>query len=272
MQNRFVIPPAVDPELEAVYTWLAEPDRVSKAAQAVRYGLDDVINGPQTGRFCLDQLDPVEKAYVGYRVEFRYLAALSLAKDAPLDTVISGVRADVKWSTNRFGWMIPNEAVSQVCVLISACDHSSQLRYGVVRPKAEWLTKPNRDQKRSIKAGFRDQILWICNPGPLPTNFFLTLPDDVRDKIFKQPKGQARVKALLRLVVGRPIPKIAIDTVAQQVDAARRIRGGDSGARRQLAAEGIGVLCGTWREDQTKALELGLGKLERGHWLTYRVP
>lgn len=75
--------------------------------------------------------------------------------------------------------------------------------------------------------------------GQLPVNFLADLDPQVREKIFShRHSGQARINELFRLVQGRIIPRVAIETVAQQKDSMKRARD----ARAALKSEGILVL------------------------------
>jgi hypothetical protein len=96
----------------------------------------------------------------------------------------------------------------------------------------------NRDGKRSISASGKAAIRWIVEAGDLPINFLATLSDEVRQRILSHSSGQERVDELFRLVQGRIIPRVTIETVARQKDPMKRMRD----ARMRLRREGILVL------------------------------
>ena len=60
----------------------------------------------------------------------------------------------------------------------------------------------------------------------------------IRDKILAHPSGQLRINELFRLLQGKIIPRVAIETVARQKDPMKRVRD----ARKHLAKEGILIL------------------------------
>lgn len=64
------------------------------------------------------------------------------------------------------------------------------------------------------------------------------MDEAVRNKIFSHESGQARVNELFRLVQGKIIPRVAVETVARQKDPMKRVRD----ARKQLASEDILIL------------------------------
>lgn len=70
--------------------------------------------------------------------------------------------------------------------------------------------------------------------------------------------GTARVSELFRRAAGHVVGRAAVATVAAQLDVTRRLRGGQSGSRHPLAAEGIVVLGGAYDWQRDAARDLGL--------------
>ena len=61
-----------DPVLEAVTQRLegfAGPDVVATFGHAIRQSIDEVLDGPRTGRWGFEQLEKTEKTYVGTKLE-----------------------------------------------------------------------------------------------------------------------------------------------------------------------------------------------------------
>ncbi len=164
--------------------------------------------------------------------------------------------------------MIPQEAVGQLCLLIRMDDVHSLFQAGLVRTAESLLRRgKNRDGKGSIRAGARDQIVWLVEAGQLAPNFLATIPDDVRSQIMSQRRsGQSRINELFRLVQGRVVSRNALETVARQLDPMKRMRD----ARRILAGEGILVL-GHQDEDPETARKYGLPVLKKGEAISVRI-
>ena len=110
--------PDNDAGLEAVYAFFAAvPNCEETFARAIRQAIDEVIDGPWTGRFLFSELEKTEKTYIGTRIEIVVRAALGLERRGKLDTVVEGHELDVKWSASN-SWMIPTEAVGELCLLL----------------------------------------------------------------------------------------------------------------------------------------------------------
>lgn len=122
-----------DPPLEEVFKYLQQfPNFNAVIGQAIRQAIDEVIEGPRTGRWKVDALEKVEKTYIGTRVEIIVRSALGLEKGSTLDYVIVGHEVDAKFTLLK-AWMIPQEAVSQLCLLLAADDENLKFSAGLVR-------------------------------------------------------------------------------------------------------------------------------------------
>lgn len=209
-----------------------------QAALTLRRALDEVIDGIRTGRWSVDALEKTEKTYIGTKVEILFKFDFEIPDGATLDTRIQGAEVDIKCTVLN-NWMIPREAIDQLCLLVQIDEARSRFSIGVIRATDAMLTPAtNRDGKRSISSVGKSAIRWIVEGGALPVNFLATLPADVRRRIFSHSSGQERVDELFRLVQGRIIPRVAIETVARQKDPMKRMRD----ARPRLLREGILVL------------------------------
>lgn len=228
-----------DEPLEQVAAWFrGRPDMSDEFASLFRRALDEVIDGARTGRWAIAALEKTEKTYIGTKVEILLRYELEVPRGKKLDTEIQGHEVDIKCTVGR-NWMIPREAVGQLCLLVQLDDVTNIFRVGLVRAAPSILTAgANQDGKRSIKAEARDHIHWLVAEGALQPNFLSTLEPEVRQQILAQRSGQARIIELFRRVQGRIIPRNAIETVARQLDPMKRLRD----ARKKLAEEGILVL------------------------------
>lgn len=236
----------------------------TQAAQTLRRALDEVIDGMRTGRWSVESLEKTEKTYIGTKVEILFKFDFELPKGNKLDFRIEGNEVDIKCTVLR-DWMIPNEAVNELCLLVRIDDQRSKFWIGLIRATPLVLrSSKNRDRKSSLSAQGKQSIHWLVEAGQLPTNFLASLDPDVREKIFSHRKsGQARINELFRLVQGKIIPRVAIETVAQQKDSMKRARD----ARAPLKKEGILVL-GHQGEDPKIAKERGYPIPKKGEMIS----
>ena len=235
-----------------------------KAAKTLRRALDEVIDGMRTGRWSVDSLEKTEKTYIGTKVEILFKFDFELPRGNKLDFRIHDTEVDIKCTVLK-DWMIPQEAVGELCLLVKIDDKRSKFSIGVIRATPTVLRKgENRDKKNSLSAEGKNSILWLVEDGILPVNLIATLDPEIREKIFRNRKsGQARINELFRLVQGRIIPRVAIETVAQQVDSMKRARD----ARGPLKSEGILVL-GHQGEDPKIAISRGYPAPKKGEMIS----
>lgn len=217
---------------------------------AIRRAVDEVVDGPRTGRWDLHELEKTEKTYIGTRIEIVVRNALGLEKKGPLDTWIAGFPVDIKFSINSV-WAIPDEAVNEVCLVLGMNEGRNSFKVGVVRCVESSLNKGrNKDGKRTLSLAGRKSIVWIVEDGSLQPNFIAELPAEIREKILKEGSGQARVRQLVTLWQERPIPRAAIETIAQQKDPLRRLRQDRGNGR----LGGLWVLSGRYDKEMIAAL------------------
>ncbi|MEN5346835.1 NaeI family type II restriction endonuclease [Achromobacter mucicolens] len=257
-----------DAELMRVKEFLlAKPDLASTFRIAVRKAFDEVIDGPRTGRYCIEDLEKTEKTYIGTKVEIIVRAELELERGAVLDNLIVGQEVDTKFSVTK-SWMIPREAIGKLCLLVSGNDATGELCVGLLRMTPDVLTNgANQDGKKSISAFGKSQIVWLVRDRMLP-NFLLSLPDSIRQHVLSRPSGMQRVSALFKSVTNRLIPRSAVEHVAQQKDPMRRARQ----MKVRLAAEGYTVLCAKYEHDRSEILRYGFSNFDIDDWLSIRDP
>lgn len=231
-----------------------------KAAETLRRALDEVIDGLRTGRWSVDSLEKTEKTYIGTKVEILFKFDFELPKGNRLDFRVKDTDVDIKCTVLR-DWMIPSEAVGELCLLVRIDDTRSKFWIGLIRATSSVLRKgKNRDGKNSLSAEGKKSIHWLIEAGQLPVNFLSTIDSEIRERIFSHGKsGQLRINELFRLVQGRIIPRIAIETVARQKDSMKRVRD----ARISLKKEGILVL-GHQGQDPKIAIERGYPAPKKG--------
>jgi len=151
--------PERDPALDAVVARLAElvgPSPEDLFGQAIRSSIDEVLDGPRTGRWDFSQLEKTEKTYVGTKMEITVRSKLGLERGPRLDLEIEGHAVDIKWAMDS-SWQIPREAVNELCLCIGGRKKLTQFEVGVVRCTVDHLNLGNnQDKKRTLsKAGRR---------------------------------------------------------------------------------------------------------------------
>jgi len=255
---------APDLALEAVRAaLLAHPNLALVVGKGLRRSFDEVIDGPRTGRFRIEQLEKTEKTYIGTKVEIVLRNDLALPRGQILDNLIAGVEVDTKFSLTG-NWMIPPEAFDQICLLVSGNDNSGQFSMGLLRMVQTVLTEgSNQDSKKSVSAVGKSTIDWLFRNQAMPRNFLLDLDEDTRNRIMSQASGVQRMRQLFLTVTGRLIPRTAIEQVAQQKDPLRRARQ----MKDPLLLEGVRVLCATYETDRNEFLRHGFTDFQPDDWL-----
>ncbi len=231
----------------------------------IRQAYDEVIDMPRSRRWSLGQLEKTEKTYIGTKVEIMIRDWFELERGNKLDLLIDGQEVDVK-NTIKSGWMIPREAVGEVCLLIKGNESKSLFSVGLIRANDEYLTEGgNQDRKRTINQRAKaERIFWLVHEGALPANFFLDMDTQKRAAIFALNSGAARVRELFLQNQQTIIPRSAIEGVANQKDPLKRVRK-NGGARDKLMKEGYLLLSGKY--DAEIADQLGSGSLGRDEFM-----
>lgn len=244
----------------------AKPDLLGVVGRAIRKSFDEVIDGPRTGRYCIEQLEKTEKTYIGTKVEVVLRNELGLARGSVLDNLIAGHEVDTKFTVGST-WTIPSEAFGQLCLLVTGSDNTGQCSIGLLRMTPDVLNNgTNRDGKKSVSALGKTKIVCLAR-GPMPRNFMLDLPAPARNAIMSAPSGKQAIGALFRNATGRIIPRSVIEQVAQQRDSLKRARE----AKAILANEGIQVLCATYIADRAEFIRHGFAQFRDDDWLSVRL-
>jgi hypothetical protein len=259
----------IDSALEDVFNSMnGVHDLEAIVGQALRKAFDEVIDGPRTGRYDIEQLEKTEKTYIGTKVEIILRAELQLRRGKVLDNLIADHEVDTKFSLSS-SWMIPKEAVGQLCLLIGGNDALGKFQLGLLRTSVGVLTaKGNQDSKKTVSAEGKKAIRWLVNSGSIPSNFLLDLPAAIRTEILSRSNGKQRLHTLFRLVQNQLIPRSAILQVAQlSGDPLKRARE----AKQILAQEGVKVLCSTYKEEREEFIRLGFADVADGdYWLSVK--
>lgn len=265
----------IDPELDRVFACVEAQDPTSERFnRVIRRTYDQLYDGQHTGHFAWTHLLKTEKTHFGTLVEINVQREFRFADGNVLDFLIEGVEVDCKYSQSAGGWMLPPEAVGQICLVITSSDAKSEFSVGLVRASAELLNLgANRDAKVTLNASGRALIRWLHLHRPLTENLLLHLPDDIRYEVVGRHPGerwgQWRVNALFRLVQQRVVTRTVVATVAQQDDYMKRVRY-NGGARSHLRPEGI-VILGDYEAHVAIARELGIPEPAAGGFVSVRL-
>jgi hypothetical protein len=166
------------------------------------------------------------------------------------------------------GWMIPNEAVGELCLCMTADDAASTFSAGLIRADRNRLRLgANQDRKRMLSPSGLSAMTWLAHDAPLAENLLLHLDDATRAAILDyRLSGQRRVNQLFRLVQGGHVRREVVLTAAQQDDGPKRVRD----ARGHLRPEGI-IILGHQGSHPRIAEALGFYPPPKGTWLSCRV-
>lgn len=244
------------------------PALASELPILLRECIDALINTPRTGRRDFDELEKVEKTFIGTHVEIVVRRFLRLKK-GKLDTVILGHDVDIKFTTGD-NWTIPPEAYGHPCLIIAADEETSRCFAGliVIRPGVMHGGVGNRDAKRGISAEGFSHILWLLCAHPYPPNFWRTVDRAATERIMAGASGNERIVRLFEEVQRRPISRDVIDATARQKDFTRRTRADNGhGSRDTLLERGILLLSGTKHPALIQALDLPFCR--RGEYISY---
>jgi len=260
---------STDASLERAVSWFRSQQRMAgRFGDAIRQSFDEVFDGQRTGRYSLAQLSKVEKTYIGTKVEIVIQAEFGLQRGQRMDYLVDGEEVDAKWSIRSGGWMIPTEAVGELCLCMTADDARSTFSVGIVRAD-ETNLRPgaNKDKKRGLNPTGMGAMSWLADPGDLAENLLLHLDDNTRSAILDyQLSGQQRVSQLFRHVQHKIVRREVVLTVAQQDDGPKRVRD----ARKLLQPEGIVVL-GHQGDHPRIAEALALQMPPKGSWIAARL-
>jgi hypothetical protein len=241
-----------------------------RIGMVIRQTLDQLYDGQHTGRYRWDQLHKTEKTHCGTLIEINLHREFQFDDGETMDYRIGGVDVDCKYSQTMGGWMIPNEAMGHLCLVIWAEDQQSIWSIGVVRISDDILTRGgNRDSKRTITAAGRESIRWIFRDAQLPPNILLQLPRSVVEKLMLLPSGQQRIDQIFRIAQCQRIGRGVIATLGQQEDYMKRVRG-NGGSRSRLKSEGI-IILGHYEEHKSIAKGLGVPIPNRGESVSVRI-
>ncbi len=233
-----------------------------------RSAIDEVIDTARTGRFFFSELEKTEKTYLGTKFEILLRDWLQLPHGLVLDLLVGESEVDVKSTTGgKSGWMIPPEAIDQLCVLLRVNESLSTCAVGLVRARSEYLRRgANRDAKTSFSAQGTRNIWWLVQDFPYTPNFWSLIDSSLRQNIMASGGGSRRIAAMFEQCLETPVSRVVIASIGAQDDFMRRIRRG-GGARDFLAQKGIAILYSENDRELMRSLGITIGKRE---FVSYR--
>lgn len=228
-----------------------------------RSAIDEVIDTARTGRHFLSDLEKTEKTYLGTKFEILLRDWLDVPRGVVLDLLIGGQEVDVKSTTGGgSGWMIPPEAINQLCILLRVNEERSICAVGLVRARpANLRSGANRDAKTSFSAAGRSNIWWMVQDYPYTPNFWSRITAEQREWIMEPRGGSERLARLFETCPETPVSRVLIASIAAQDDFMKRIRR-NGGARDILAPKGIAILYSETDAELMRQLGLAFGKRE----------
>ncbi|MEN7535920.1 NaeI family type II restriction endonuclease [Aurantiacibacter flavus] len=234
-----------------------------------RSAIDEVIDTARTGRFFLSDLEKTEKTYLGTKFEILLRDWLDVPKGVVLDLHIGGQEVDVKSTTGGgSGWMIPPEAIDQLCILLRVNEVDSTCAVGLVRARPAYLRSgQNRDAKTSFSAAGRVNIWWLVQGFAYSPNFWTLISEQTREYIMAPSGGTNRLVRLFTACPGIPVSRVLIASVAKQDDFMKRLRR-NGGARDKLFEAGIVVLYSEAHRELMHELGLTFGARE---FVSYKI-
>lgn len=236
---------------------------IEKLRSFFRSAIDEVIDTARTGRYFLSDLEKTEKTYLGTKFEILLRDWLGVPKGVLLDLLIGGREVDVKSTTGgASGWMIPPEAIGQLCVLLRVNEQDSTCAVGLVKAHSDYLRGgQNRDAKTSFSAAGRRHIWWLVQDFRYTPNFWSLVDRETRTHIMEPKGGAARLARLFAACLEVPVSRVVISSIAAQDDFMKRVRR-NGGARDLLAPKGIAILYSETDRELMKELGLSFGYRE----------
>ena len=229
--------------------------------------VDFVVDPVRTARTLISDLDNVEKTFIGLKIEHFLRDFLDFPKGIR-DLRIGGVDVDVKTTVGKT-WMIPPETFrnTEPCLLILTATEQRFCSMGLMIARDEYLNRPNRDGKRSVKASAFEDTLWLVERQPLPESRWSGIDMKRFRELRKIKGGTVRAAAFFRENIGKIIHRSIVQGLLfDQDDYMKRIRK-NGGARDILSAENIAILSGAYHRDPIKAL--GLPECSRDEFISF---
>lgn len=238
--------------------------------------IDFVLDPAKTGRTKLEELDKVEKTFIGLKVEHFLRDMLGLPKGKRRDLgEVGDVDVDIK-NTIGTTWMIPPESYerSEPCLLIATAKFDGRCWLGIMLAREAYLGAKNRDGKKSVTAEGKRNIFWLVEDAPYPPSRWDGINMNRFRELRKIKGGTKRAAYFFRENLARVVHRSVVQALLHdQLDYMRRVRGDRRhiGARELLAKEGMALLCGHWDNDCEVAAQAGFPDLAADEWVAVQL-
>lgn len=159
----------LDTELDTLFKSLHSTQNFeSRYAKVVREAMDYVIDGNKMGRSRLAEAEKAEKTIFGMKIEAYLRHEFGWARGSKLDFYLVEIEFDSKATIGK-NWMIPREAVGEICLLTRIDEETNLFQAGLLRATADVLTAgSNQDKKKSVSAAGKNRIQWLISDGKIP--------------------------------------------------------------------------------------------------------
>lgn len=160
----------MDSQLTRLNAYLQQiPDLEARYRTLINKALHYVIDRENTGREHFHEVSKVEKTIVGMKIEKYAEHAFGWERGVKLDHYIAELETEFDSKvTIGSNWMIPREAVGEICLLIRVDVSRRRFHVGLIRADEAHLTSgSNQDKKRSISALGKQQIEWLIESATL---------------------------------------------------------------------------------------------------------
>jgi Restriction endonuclease NaeI len=251
---------------DGIYSKAGGPERLAEhLPRLMKEAVDFVLDPVRTGRTIIEQLDKVEKTFIGLKIEHYLRDWLGVPKGLQRDLQIDGQEVDIK-NTIGTTWMIPPETyrTEEPCLLIASAKFDGRCWLGIVVARKEYLTseKGNRDSKRQLSAEGKKNIMWLVEDVAYPRSTWDGLNMTRFMELRRIKGGKKRAAQFFRENIGRKVHRTIVQSLLfDQRDFMKRVRG-NGGARDDLKKEGILILSGVYDAKLAKRRRIKLGRDE----------
>lgn len=251
---------------DGIFSRTGGPGRLQiELPNLMKNAVDFVLDPVKTGRTKIDELDKVEKTFIGLKIEHYLRDWLGVPKGLKRDLQIDGVEIDIK-NTVGTSWMIPPETYrnEEPCLLIATAKFDGRCWLGIVIARDSYLNakEGNRDTKRTFSVAGKENILWLVEDAEYPLSTWAKI-DMARFRELRVIKGgKKRAAQFFRENLGKKVHRSVVESLLHdQRDFMKRVRG-NGGARDDLKKEGIAVLSGTYDSKEAKRRRIVLARDE----------
>jgi len=158
----------LDTQLDNLFVTLTSIENFEdRYATVIRDARDYVIDAERMGRTTLAEAEKAEKTIFGIKVEAYLRNEFGWERGKKLDFCFGNIELDSKATIGKT-WMIPPEAVGELCLLTSIDESKGIFNAGLLRANLDVLTAgSNQDKKKSVSALGKRSIKWLIKGGSI---------------------------------------------------------------------------------------------------------